>query len=302
MSRSPARAAEGIAWTLLAAGGFSAVSILTSLATRTGLSLSTVLAWRYVLASVVLLAWIAARPDGKRMPAAEVRRWLLVGGGGQALLVWLALSSLAYIPAATLAFLFYTYPAWVALVQAARGAERLDGSRGVALALSFGGIALMVGAPDAASLAWKGFALALGAAMVYALYIPTMEWLQRDWPVATTSAYAKVGSAVCFLVLALADHSFAWRLPADAWGAIAALTIFSTVLPSVFFLMGLLRLGPIRTSIISTVEPFMTAMLGVVVLAQPLTANTLVGGVLIMAAVLLLHRAARQGTPPTAEA
>ena len=50
-------------------------------------------------------------------------------GGGQALLVGLALSSIAYIPVATLAFLFYTYPAWVTLVQAVRGAERTTSER-----------------------------------------------------------------------------------------------------------------------------------------------------------------------------
>jgi drug/metabolite transporter (DMT)-like permease len=63
----------------------------------------------------------------------------------------------------------------------------------------------------------------------------------------------------------------------------------STVLPSVFFLMGLIRLGPVRTAIVSTVEPFLTALLGVVVLGQALTLSTLAGGALIIAAVVLLQ-------------
>ena len=53
--------------------------------------------------------------------------------------------------------------------------------------------------------------------------------------------------------------------------------------------MGLVRLGPVRTAIVSTVEPFLTALLGVVVLSQPLTGPTLLGGALIVAAVVLLQ-------------
>jgi drug/metabolite transporter (DMT)-like permease len=280
--------APGTAFTLLAATGFAAVSILTSLATATGLGLATVLAWRYVLAAVILTLWVGTH-DYKRIPPREMMRFVTIGGFGQAFMVYLALSSLKFIPAATLAFLFYSYPAWVALFQAVRGAERLDMKRGAALALSFGGIGLMVGMPGAGGIDWRGVTLALSAALVYGIFIPVMRTLQKDHPVAPTSAYAKIGAALAFLMLSIFDRSFTWQLSGDAWAAIAALAVFSTVLPSVFFLMGLIRLGPVRTAIVSTVEPFLTAVLGVIVLRQALTLPTLVGGALIISAVLLLQ-------------
>jgi drug/metabolite transporter (DMT)-like permease len=61
------------------------------------------------------------------------------------------------------------------------------------------------------------------------------------------------------------------------------------VLPGVFFLMGLVRLGPVRTAIVSTVEPFLTALLGVLVLSQSLTLSTVLGGLLIIVAVVMLQ-------------
>jgi len=280
--------APGTLYTLLAAAGFAAVSILTSQATATGVSLATVLAWRYVLSAVVLTVFVGSR-NYKRIPPREMIRFVTLGGFGQALLVYLALSSLKYIPAATLAFLFYTYPAWVALAQAVRGAERLDSRRAMALALSFAGIGVMVGMPGATAIDYRGVVLALSAALIYGAYIPMMRTLQKDHPVAPTSAYSKIGAALAFLVLSVSDQSFSWQLSGTAWAAIAALTIFSTVLPSVFFLMGLIRLGPVRTAIISTVEPFLTALLGVLVLGQALTVPTLLGGVLIIGAVVLLQ-------------
>jgi len=288
----------GTGWTLLAALGFAAVSTLTSLATGEKVSLFTVLTWRYTLGAVVMVTWVSTRAYN-RMPWKEALRFIVLGGGGQALLVGLALSSLQYITAATLGFLFYTYPAWVTLVQALRGAERLSVRRIVALALSFGGIVVIVfqladgGTLELAQFAGSGkahgIALALGAAAVYGMYIPLMQWMQKAHRISVTSAYAKIGSALCFLMLAVGQQSFTVTMSTRAWEANVALTLFSNVLPSVIFLKGLMRLGPVRTAIVSTVEPFLTALLGAAVLAQPITRSVMLGGAMIVAAVVLLQ-------------
>ena len=290
LDEKPAASATltGTGYTILAAAGFGAVSTLTALATREGVSLFTVLTWRYVLGALVMVTWVRLR-GAPRTPGREALKFMVIGGGGQALLVGMALSSTRWIGVATLAFLFYTYPAWVTLVQAVRGAERLTAARVVALALSFGGTALMVGAPTGGALPWQGVALALGAAMIYGIYIPVMRALQKDYWVTVTSAYGKLGSAVCFLMLAVGTRAFTASFSGTAWAAIIGLTLWSTVLPSVFFMMGLLRLGPVRTAIVSTVEPFLTALLGAVVLQQGLSRSTLFGGLLIAGAVVVLH-------------
>ena len=95
--------------------------------------------------------------------------------------------------------------------------------------------------------------------------------------------------AVCFFLLALGDGSLGFSMSGTAWEAIVALALFSTVLPGVLFLMGLMRLGPVRTAIVSTVEPFLTALLGAMVLRQAITITTLLGGAMIVSAVVLLQ-------------
>jgi drug/metabolite transporter (DMT)-like permease len=170
-----------------------------------------------------------------------------------------------------------------------RGAERLDARRALALALSFTGIGLMVGLPGAGGIDARGVALALGAAIVYGGFIPLARYIQKDHPVAPTSAYSKIGAAIAFLLLSAVDQSFTFRIAPETWGVLIALTLFSTVLPSVFFMMGLIRLGPVRTAIVSTVEPFLTAILGLIVLRQALTVPTMIGGALIVSAVVLLQ-------------
>ena len=75
-----------------------------------------------------------------------------------------------------------------------------------------------------------------------------------------------------------------------AIAVVIALALLTTVLAFILFLRGLATLGPVRTAIVSTVEPFCTAVLGSLVLGQPITGGTIVGGGLIAAAVVLLQR------------
>jgi drug/metabolite transporter (DMT)-like permease len=87
------------------------------------------------------------------------------------------------------------------------------------------------------------------------------------------------------------------QMHVTAWYAIVGLSLISTVGAFLMFLSGLRVLGPVRTAIVSTIEPFFTLLLGAGILAQPLTKTTIVGGALIAGAVVLLQlRPAENGS------
>ena len=73
--------------------------------------------------------------------------------------------------------------------------------------------------------------------------------------------------------------------------------VVSTTVAFITFLRGLAALGAVRTAILSTVEPFWTALLAALVLGQPLTRSTMLGGAAIIAAILLLQRSAHPAIP-----
>lgn len=292
----PARLAGASALVVFSACCFGSIPILITIATRSGASLVDVLAWRYLIAAAVLV-FVSGGPARVRRPAATATPLLLLAGGGQAAIAFVSLSALRYIPAATLSFLFYTYPAWVAVIAAARGTERIGARRATALALSLAGITLMVGVPGTGGgqLHPAGVLLALTSALMYAAYIPMIDHFGRDLPPAVTSVYASGGAAVILVAVALAEGGLGVHLTPAAWGAIAALAVVSTVLAFIAFLRGLSVIGPVRTAIVSTVEPFWTALLGALILAQDLGPRTLAGGVCIAAAVILLQLVAEPG-------
>jgi drug/metabolite transporter (DMT)-like permease len=70
----------------------------------------------------------------------------------------------------------------------------------------------------------------------------------------------------------------------------ALMVVVSTNLAIVTFLAGLDRIGPTNTAMVSTLEPLVTVLLANWWLDETLTPLTLLGGGLILLAVLLLTR------------
>ena len=267
---------------------FGSISVLTVLITRAGVPLLTAMAWRYLLGSALLLVIIGVQ-QLRSVPRRRLVQLLLIGGLGQALITYLSLHALEYIPVGPLAFLFYTYPAWVALLAAVRRTEKLTSMRVIALTLALIGVTVMVGAPSTDKLNPIGVILALASALLYSAYLPSLEHLQQGMPALVATFLLVVGAAATFVIVALFVRELYVPTALSVWSNILVLALVSTVIAFSTLIKGLSVLGPVRTAIIATVEPFFTAILGVAVLGNQLTLTTLVGGILIAAAVLLIQ-------------
>jgi len=287
MESSGAPIGRATALIVISALSFGSISVLTVLTTDAGIPLLTIMVWRYVLGAFLLGA--TARPRKPvSTPKRRVIQLLLIGGFGQALITYLSLYSLRYIPVGPLAFLFYTYPAWVAIIAALRGTERLTTVRVAALMLALIGVTVMVGMPME-KLNPIGVGLALVSAVLYSVYLPALEHVQEGVPAMFATFWLIVGAAVSFVLAALFAGELFIPQAASAWANIFLLAVVSTVIAFSSLIKGLSVLGPVRTAIIATVEPFFTAILGVIVLSNQVSAATFAGGILIAAAILVIE-------------
>jgi drug/metabolite transporter (DMT)-like permease len=262
---------------LVSACCFGSIGVLSTLAINGGARLIDVLFWRYAIAGVLLVV-VSGGIAAVTLPRRRALELALLTGGGQAAVAF-----------ASLVFLFYTDPTWVAVISAVRGVERLTATRVIALVMSLAGIGLMVGLPGSGAMHPAGVALALGGALLYALYIPMINHYGSGLPPAVTSAYAAGGAALVFLVAALTQGMPRVAFTTLGWAAIVGLAVVCTVLAFIIFLRGLAVIGPVRTAIVSTVEPFWTALLGSLVLGQSIGPRVFIGGSLIAAAVVMLQ-------------
>jgi drug/metabolite transporter (DMT)-like permease len=236
----------------------------------------------------LLLSAAARRTRVRSTAKPRIIQLLLIGGIGQALITYLSLYSLNYIPVGPLAFLFYTYPAWVAIIAALRGTEKLSLVRIIALLLALAGVTVMVGAP-VEKLNPIGVTLAIVSALLYSVYLPALEHAQEGVPAMFATFLVILGAAVSFVIAALVAGELSLPRAATVWTNIVLLALVSSVIAFSALIKGLSVLGPVRTAIIATVEPFFTAILGVIVLRNQLGVTTIIGGILIAAAIVVIE-------------
>jgi drug/metabolite transporter (DMT)-like permease len=165
----------------------------------------------------------------------------------------------------------------------------------VALALSLGGVLCLVGLPGSDTMHPTGVLLGLSAAAVYAVYVPLIGQLQSGVSTARATWLISIGVTAVFAVATPWRGEFTMALPPRAWAAGIAVGVFSTAIGLMAFMRGLRVLGPVRASIICTVEPVFAAVMGAVILAQPITPALALGGALILSAVVLLTLAPARG-------
>ncbi len=286
---TPAHPLRGTILVLISAACFGTTLIFTQRGLDSGATLTQLLAFRYVFGSIMLC--IVAGGFGAAMAVGE-RKWKLLtyGGLAQTAVAGLSVASIQFIPAASVAFLFYTYPTWVAVLAIVRRTEHVDATKIAALALSLAGIVTIVGNPLATKLDPRGIALALSAAVVYAVLIPWLGKIQHGLKPAAAMTWIALGAAICFLIGALVTRTPLFPLTQSLLLTAGALALIPTTLAFTTFLAGLAALGPVRTSIVSTVEPFWTALLAGLVLGQDVGPRTWIGGAMIAAAMVVLQR------------
>ena len=283
--------ALGVLYIVASALCFGSMPIFGRVAFASGVDTPTLLLLRFSLASALMWLVVAARrarlPRGKGL--AMVVAMGAVGYAGQAFCYFTALSLAS---AGLVALLLYLYPALVALLSRLVLHHALKPLQLVAVAMALGGSLLTVGRVGSGSA--LGIFFAMLGALVYACYILTGSRLPRD--VTPTASAAVVTSSAAAVYAALAAVRGV-HLPATAagWGAVSAIAVVCTVLAIALFLAGLERLGAVRASVYSAVEPAFTLLLAAVVLGEEVTLLRLIGGALILAAVVVLARADARG-------
>jgi drug/metabolite transporter (DMT)-like permease len=297
--------------TLLCLGSgaaFGAMAIFGKLAYSDGATVGTLLAVRFVLAAALLWMMIlagGAAHEVRALSARDVGVALALGGCCYAAQAGCYFAALERIDASLLSLVLYTFPAIVAVAAIALGRERVDGRRLAALGLASGGLALVVAGAGSGALDPLGVALGLGAAVVYSAYILTSEGVAARVRPQVLSALVCTGAAASLTVgSALLGELRPGELTVAGWGWLACVAVVSTVAAVTLFFAGLQRVGATTASILATVEPLVTVLLAFLVFDETLGVVQLVGGALVLAAVLVLNarrpRPRQAGLPATA--
>ena len=282
---------------LVASAGFGGMAVLAKLAYGSGVTMLTLLSTRFALASAVL--WLLVlRPWNRDArghagaalpPARTVLAGLALGALVYSAEAGLFFAALTRMGAGVTELLLYVYPAFVLTAAVLLGRERTSPRSIVALVVATAGAALVLLGGSAGSLDALGVLLALGAAFGYATYILTSDHIVRGVPPLTLAALVCTGATASFTLAGLAGRQLHYGFGAPGWLWIASIALVSTVLPIGTFLAGVVRVGPSRASIISTVEPVVTVALAWVAMGEVLGPVQVLGGLGVLTAIVVLQ-------------
>ena len=275
----------GILLVVVSAAAFGSLGILGRYAYADGLDAVTLLFLRFAIASLLMVLLLLARRE--RLPRrADLLRLVGMGALGYVGQSYCYLTAVRYASPGLVALLLYLYPVIVALLSVAFLHERLTRLKLVALGLALLGTALTV-SPEGGQLA--GILLALAAAGIYSVYIVVGTGVMRRVTATQSSTviFASAGATFGLLTAAGGPH---WPHSAAGWFTILLIVLVPTLIAVVAFLAGLARVGPTNASMLSTLEPVVTVLLAAGLLGERLQPLSLLGGVLILAAVLILAR------------
>jgi drug/metabolite transporter (DMT)-like permease len=272
------------------ATAFGTLAIFAKLGYAAGLGTQQTLAFRFLLAAIGMIALALALGQN---PLRLRRNQLLTLFGlgaivytGQSLTYFIALRSLE---ASLVVLIAYIYPSLVVIAGWLFLRRTVSVWHGVALAMSFAGVALLVGGAQF-HLSWA-LVFAIASPTIYTGYILIGERVMTSVPAVAASAVIMSGAAIAFCVLAAFSHELAVPANTRGWAVAVGIALFPTMIAISLFLAGLPRIGAARAALLSTWEPVVTVFLAVVVLGDRLSLVQVAGGILVIVAVIVVQAA-----------
>lgn len=293
MSDSPARdSASGLLRIVAAATVWGTIPVALSQLTR--LPALVIVFWRVTISGTVLLAYQAARGHG----LAEYRRMgdrrlsaLALNGALLALNWVLFFSGLKLAGVAIAEILGYMGPVFVAALTPL--ALRLPFDRRVVLPLVLaltGTVVILtagVSGPQYGPNVPLGALMAACSSLTYAFLILNSKRLLPGTPTVTLLTAESVTAAVLLLPAA-------FLLPGPAapreFGALAVLALVHTVATGLLFVSGLRRVRADHAAVLTYAEPVSAVLFGALLLGQPVTLATVLGGGAVVVAGVLVAR------------
>ncbi len=248
--------------------------------------------YRVAVAGLALLVWMAVRGRLSELTGLSRRKLLSVVGQGVLLTVnWLLfLTALDMTKVAVAELLGYTGPVIVAALAPSVTGERFDRRIVVPLGFALGGIAVIM-APQGITLGSGretiGAILAFASALTYATLLLRSKRILRD---ISSSALMVVEYGTATVLLA----PVAFFLPGPstplAVGALVTLGLVQTALAGFIFLSGLRRVRTDHAAILTYAEPVSAVLFAALLLGEPLTWTTALGGAMVLGAGVAVTR------------
>lgn len=290
----------GLFCAAVGAVAFSGKAIVVKLGYRYGVDAVTLLMYRMLLALpfFLALAWWGnqqAAGQGRDTHLDLKDRLALLGLGfsGYYLASYLDFLGLQYISASLERLILYLNPTLVLLLGVVMFKQRLTRRHIVGMALSYGGVVLVLWheLKIEGSHVVLGGLLVFASAVSYAVYLAySGQWVRR---LGTARLVGYASSVACFFCIAqflLLKPVTAFVVPYEVLVLSLVNAVFCTVIPVLLIMLAIQRLGAGLTAQIGMVGPVSTLALAGIFLDEPFGVWAALGGLLVLLGVALASK------------
>ena len=255
-----------------------------------GVSIDTMLSFRYLLAVLILGVWLVARKESLRVNAAQTVRLVILG-------ILFALSSATlffsynYIPAGMATTIVFLYPVLVALIMVFLKVYP-TWQVWLSIILTFAGVIILSLPSSGVSFNAVGLLLAGASALVYAMYLIIVNRSRR---LRTVSNHVLTFYALLFGSLLFLGHglSSGGDLLAGVhgwlcWLCLFGLAIFPTLMSLLCLAASTRLIGATKTSVLGVAEPVTAIAVGCIFFNESLTLNVITGVAITLFAVTFM--------------
>ena len=267
---------------------YGLVPSLSFMAFDTGLVSETILFNKFLYAAIIMWAYILIKKLPFKLTREQIKPMIVVvmAYAGIAITLYLAFENISGSLATIIEF---TFPAMVIAVEMIRGREPVRAVKIIAVILSMIGLALVVWSPDM-EIKIIGVIWALLCAVCYVFYtIGLASPVLKDVNTFVTAGYVMVTSAVINFFRTMFSDAPMFSQGGDQLFFVLMLAIVNAFLAIMLFCLGVKLIGPTNASIINTAEPVCACVFGYFLIGDIITKTMVIGGFLVVLAVLLTN-------------
>lgn len=253
-----------------------------------GMSVDTVLFYRYSLAVIVLGIMMKFQKQSFAIKRVDVLPLCIMG-------LLFAFSSLFlfmsynYMDAGIASTILFVYPVLVAIIMAVVFKEKVSPITMFSIALAFVGISILCKSPGGQTLSLVGITFVFLSSLSYAIYIVGVNRSSlKDMPIAKLTFYVLLfGLSVYVVRLQFCTELQVIPTPM-LWINAVSLAVFPTVISLVTMTKAIHYIGSTPTAILGALEPVTALFFGVLVFGEQLTPRIILGILMVITAVTLI--------------
>jgi drug/metabolite transporter (DMT)-like permease len=249
---------------------------------------------RFSLAAITLLVLLRLREGSIGLPRRDMGAILALGALGFGLYQILWTTGLTTVAAGDSALIIAATPVLVAVFAVLARSDVLTPLKLAGVLTSFAGVAVVIASGPGLSLGGSlvGEGITLAAAVCWSIYTAlAAQYLGRYSPLRATAWATLAGTVVLAPIAILQFANMSWAgVGPDILFAVLYAGMLSAGIANVIVLNGVKVVGPTRTAAFQFLIPGLAVVLAFVFLAEAIRPGQVVGGLIIIAGVMLTRR------------